>query len=197
MWTPIDTQFYGPRAPVAIACLYDHGTASLFRSILEGLGAVTHLHDIGTPEDFLKVIGQEESAPPYLIISGHGGEKGIHFGEFMKGIDTSTLIGEDMPPSVIAGRVRVPGTFIVNICCGCGTQEMADAFLSGGASAYIGTDPDPMAFDHTVFISQLFHSIIRSKMTPFEAWQKAAVYDKATTRYHFFDAKGKHSLFEG
>ena len=152
MWTPVDTHFFGPKTPISIACVHDHGNALVFRRLLEGLGAVTLFHDIGTPGDFLKVIAQKESAPPYLVISGHGGDNGILFGDYMDGIDISSLISGDMPPASIAQHVRLPGSVIVNITCDGGTQEMADAFLSGGAVAYVGTDPKPTAVEHPIFL---------------------------------------------
>ena len=198
MWTPIDTQFFGPKAPVAIACVYNHESALVFRRLLEGLGAVTLFHNIGTPEDFLKVIGQEESAPPYLVIAGHGGDHGLMFGEdYMEGIDVSMLTAGSLAPGGIAERVRLPGCVIVNIACDGGTQDMANAFLSGGAQAYIGTDPNPNAAEHPIFLGHFFHSIIRRHKTPFEAWRKAAGYDYRSCLYHFFDKDGKHTYSEG
>ena len=81
----------------------------------------------------------------------------------------------------------------MNIACDCGSQEMADAFLSGGAEAYIGTDPNPMAVEHPIFLGHFFHSIIRRNRTSFEAWEKAAAYDNRSCYYHFFDKNGKHT----
>jgi hypothetical protein len=47
----------------------DSDNAHVFREILEKIGAITLLHSIGTPDDFLSVIGQTDSAPPYLVIT--------------------------------------------------------------------------------------------------------------------------------
>lgn len=194
MWTPVDTKFFGAKTPVAIACIHNHESALVFRRLLEGLDAVTLFHNIGTPEDFLKVIEQDESAPPYLVVAGHGAENGILFGDdYMDGIDVSMLVSGCLPPSGISERIQLPGCVIVNITCEGGSQEMADAFLSGGAQAYIATDPNPNAAEHPIFLGSFFHSIIRRKKTPFEAWQKAAAYDNRSCRYHFFDHTGKHS----
>jgi transposase InsO family protein len=70
----------------------DSDNAHVFREILEKIGAITLLHSIGTPDDFLSVIGQTDSAPPYLVITGHGGEHGIEFGTYgPSSIDVSSL----------------------------------------------------------------------------------------------------------
>ena len=177
-----------------VACIHDQENARIFRSLLEGFGAVTLLHNIGTPVDFLKVISQQESAAPYLVIAGHGGNHGIEFGDYMDGIDTSMLIDGSLPPDAIAAGVQLSGCVIVNITCDGGSQEMADAFLAGGAEAYIGTDPNPSAAEHPLFISHFFHSIIRRQMTPLEAWTKAASYDQRSCLYLYFDQNGKRSI---
>ena len=194
MWSPVDTEFFGPKTPVAIACVHDHENALVFRRLLEGLSAVTLFHNIGTPEDFLKVISQDETTPPYLVISGHGGDHGIEFGEYMEGIDVSMLVDGSLPAEAIADRVRLPGCVIVNITCDGGEDEMAKAFLSGGAAAYVGTDPNPNTTEHPIFLGHFFHSIIRRKQTSFEAWKKAAEYDKRSHCYHYFDNKGRHTI---
>lgn len=193
MWTPIDTQFFGPKTPIAIACVYNHSTASVFRYLLEELGAVTLFHSVGTPGDFLKVIAQDDSAPPYLVIASHGEEGGLHFGDFMEGIDISMLTAGCLPPRAISEHVKLAGCVIVNIACDGGSEEMADAFLSGGARAYIGTNPNPNAAEHPIFVGHFFHSIIRRNKTPFEAWEMAAAYDHRSCYYHFFDKEGKHT----
>ncbi|MCM3267727.1 hypothetical protein [Paenibacillus elgii] len=78
MWKPVDTRFYAKRLPIAIAAIDDGGEANFIRTVLEQFNTVTLFHAIGTPGDFLQVIGQgEENAPPYLIISAHGDKGGL------------------------------------------------------------------------------------------------------------------------
>src|SRR5690606_27571246 len=136
MWRPIDTEFYGPRLPVGIANIGGDGPG--LRNLLEGLKCVVHLHWIGTPGDFLKVIAQGAAVPRYLFIDGHGTEEGLHFGTYGDEVDTSVLKGESLPPSVIRERVNLPGSTVVNLACLGGHRAMADAFLAGRIQAYIG-----------------------------------------------------------
>ncbi len=196
MWTPIDTQFHGPKTPVGIVCVHDPANARLIRVLVEGLWAVTHYYDIGCPGDFLSVIAQEETAPPYLVIAGHGGDRGIRFGDYDESIETSRLVDGDMPADCIAEDVKLSGAVIVNLTCDGGSMDMARAFLAGGAKSYIGTDPNPLAIEHPLFIAHFFHSIIRKKMTPFDAWQGAAAYDDQSRRYLYFDRDGRKRLEE-
>jgi hypothetical protein len=111
-----------------------------------------------------------------------------------QGIDVSMLVDESLPPSSIAAHVKLVGCVIVNTTCDGGCEEMAEAFLAGGAKAYIGTDPNPNATEHPLFISHFFHSIIRRKMTPLEAWRKAAEYDHRSCLYQFFDKDGRQRI---
>ena len=194
MWNPIDTHFYRKKLPVSIVNIDYYSMAPLYRQILEDMGAVVHLHNIDVPTDFIQVIGQEECAPPYMIIASHGEENGIVFGDYMSTIDTSMLVEGIMPFDYIAKHIKLPRTFIVNLACYGGTPETAKAFMSGGIVGYIGTDPNPNAVEHPLFISHFFHSLIRRKMSPIDAWKKAAAYDNRSRRYIMYDAEGKHQV---
>lgn len=194
MWNPVDTQFFGPKTPVGIACVHDSEGAHILRNVAEGFQTVTHYYSIGCPTDFLKVLAQEETAPPYLLVSGHGGDHGINFGTYADGIDTSSLIEEDMPATSIAQHVKLPGTMIINTTCDGGSNDMAQAFLSGGALAYIGCTSNPLSIEHPLFVAHFFHSISRKKLSPYEAWEKAAAYDDQSRRYLYFDQKGRKYL---
>lgn len=62
-------EFYNPRTLVAVAAVGEASEAFLVRSILESLNAAVLLHLIGTPEDFLRVIGQGQAAPGVMTIT--------------------------------------------------------------------------------------------------------------------------------
>ncbi|MCP3773030.1 hypothetical protein NLX71_06810 [Paenibacillus sp. MZ04-78.2] len=124
MWKPVDTRFYVKRLPVAIAVIGDTGEANFIRMVVEQLSMVPLFHTIGTPGDFLQVIGQgEENAPPYLIISAHGDKGGIIFGEYIEEIDVSSLHDEVMLPETIGQAINLPGTVVINTSCSGGVEE--------------------------------------------------------------------------
>lgn len=107
----IDEQFYTPRLPVSIVALPNSSHEVYpMRDLLEGFNCVSTVHWIGAPMDFLKVLGQGETAPRYLLIAGHGDEeKGYYLGEYATFIDTSMLRDQYMPAEVIAPVVNLPG----------------------------------------------------------------------------------------
>jgi hypothetical protein len=173
----VDEMFQAPRAPVAVVAIGDSGEALLVRSVLESLGAAVTLHLIGAPEDFLRVLAQGESAPRYLVICGHGDEKGFVFGEYADGIDISALSNGSMPPAAIAGRADLPGKIVVSTACYTGTKAFADAFRAGGAAVYVAPDGDPHGADAPLFVHLLFHRILRKGVSPEEAFREVLQLD--------------------
>ena len=196
MWNPVDTSFFSKKLPIEIANVVDTCHSVMLRGLLEELGAVVLVHNIGCPQDFLKIIGQGEAIAPYLIIACHGDDNGIVFGDYMEGIDASMLVKESMPADCVVNHVKLPGCFVINLGCGCGDEKMARAFLSGGVNGYVGTDPNPNASNHSLFLAHFFHSIIDHKKTAVEAWEAAAAYDSESRLYLLYDKDGKHQAPE-
>jgi len=156
----IDETFFAPRTPVSIAAIGDSGEALLIRSCLESLGAAVTLHLIGTPGDFLKVLNQSRDATRYLVISGHGDEIGFVFGEYHSGIDFSVLTKGSLPATALSGRINLPGTIVISTACDTGSPQMAEAFLKGGAAAYIAPNGYPGGSETALFVHMLFHQIM-------------------------------------
>jgi len=173
--TSIDTQFDYPRLPISIVALPNDFEARALREILEMcFDCVVTVHWIGTPEDFLKVLGQGETAPRYLIIAGHGDDTGYYFGEYIPEIDTSMLRNEHMPPEVIAPVVNLPGCTVISSACAGGIEPMGKAFIQNGKiGAYIACRDYPDGTDMPVFLVNFFFYSLRKKLSDREAWQMA------------------------
>jgi hypothetical protein len=176
MHTPIDMQFFSPRLPISIIALPNDFEARAMREILEMFfDCAVSIHWIGTPADFLKVLGQGEGVPGYIIICGHGDdEKGYYFGEYGNGIDTSMLRDQHMPAEVIAPVVNLPGCTVISTACGGGSDAMGKAFMQNGQiTAYIACRDYPHGTDMPVFLVNFFFYTLRKKLSMHEAWQKA------------------------
>lgn len=171
---PVDTRFFGPRTPVAIVDLGATAEALLARAMLESLGAAVMLHQPGTPEDFLLVLGQSEAARRYLVLCGHGDEDGLILGDYAPGIDTSALAGGRMAPATIAARAHMPGRIVVSTACMTGTDAWGKAFLAGGACAYVAPDGYPEGADVPLFLHHLFHQLLAHNASIETAWRHAA-----------------------
>lgn len=196
LWRPIDTEFYVPRVPVGLIALPDSDVPSI-RAWLESLNCVVHVHWIGTPSDFLKVVSQGAAVPRYLLIDGHGSEEGLHFGSYGEGIDTSMLVNGYLPPDVIRGRADLPGCTVVNLTCAGGTQRMAEAFLAGKAQAYIGSRDYVDGFALDLFLHNFVYNITMRKLSDRDAWYRAVADTdhEETDTICFYHADGKEERF--
>jgi len=195
MQAPIDTQFYCPRLPISIVALPNDFEARAMREMLEMyFNCVVTVHWIGTPTDFLKVLGQGESAPRYLIIAGHGdAEKGYYLGKYIPEIDTSMLRDEHMSAEAIAPAVNLPGCTVVTTSCGGGAEAMGKAFVHNGKiGAYIGCRGYPDGTDMPVFLVNFFFYVLRKNLSDREAWLKAmrVVDNPAIYQISFYHADG-------
>lgn len=183
----VDETFYSPRTPVAVVAVGDTGEALLVRSILENLGAAVLLHLIGTPDDLLRVLGQGDASPRYLIICGHGDKNGLVLGEYGAGIDVTELVDGSMPPAAMAPRIVLPGRLVVSTACVTGSDAFGAAFLRGGVAAYVAPDDYPDGGDAVLFVHLLFHRILRGA-APAAALREIQRYDEAFGMFRMFAA---------
>ncbi len=201
MTRAIDEQFHTPRLPVSIVALPNSDLeAQAIRAVLEWLNCVVTIHWVGTPMDFLKVLGQGETAPRYLLISGHGDEdKGYYFGEYADFIDTSMLRDQYMPAEVIAPVVNLPGCTVISSTCAGGVDAMGRAFThTGRIGAYFGCREYPNGDDMLVYLVHFFYNILRKKLSDREAWHKAmaAIDQPEIYQIRLFHADGTEDLYE-
>lgn len=185
----VDESFLVPRRPLSIVAIGDQGEALLLRAILENLGAAVRLHLPGTPEDFLRVIGQGESAPPILIISGHGNEKGFIFGEFAPEIDVSMLSDGHLGADAIAARAQLSGAAVISTACGTGAKGLAAAFLGGGASCYVAPEGYPDGADAVLFVHRLMHGVLRDGFPLAEAFARAQYAVDPENRFTIYSSE--------
>ncbi|MGH2544632.1 MAG: hypothetical protein ACRDIB_17710 [Ardenticatenaceae bacterium] len=141
------------------------------------LDCVVTIHWIGTPTDFLRVLGQGETAPRYLMIAGHGDEEeGYWLAEYADFIDTSMLRGEYMPAEVIEPVVNLPGCTVISTACGGGTEAMGRAFTRNGkVNAYMGCRIAPYGAAMDVFVVNFFYNVLHKKLSDRDSWHKAMV----------------------
>lgn len=193
MWEPVDTRFMFRRHPVTVVAIGDSGEALLIRALLEQLGAVVHLVWIGTPGDFLEVLREGQTAP-YVVISCHGDDNGLCFGEYIPEIDTSMLVKGSLPPVSIAQAIHMPDRVVINTGCYGGSDAMVQAFMAGGLKAYIGATDAPAGTAIPLFIMHFFYQLFEKKATYQAAWEHAAAYDDTSRLFVLHDSDGRHAL---
>jgi hypothetical protein len=171
---------------VAVVDIGSGHEALCVRSVLENLGAAVTLHAIGTPGDLLLALGQGDSAPPFLVLCGHGGDKGVVLGSYGPGIDTSMLVNGCLPPVSLAGRVALPGCVVLSLACRTGSPEFAAAFLAGSVRAYIAPTDYPSGPDALLFLHHYFFQVLHRRESPALAWKHAHDYDADAAMFQFF-----------
>ncbi|MGD9803678.1 MAG: hypothetical protein AB7E81_13325 [Hyphomicrobiaceae bacterium] len=184
----VDETFDFPRMPISVIAVGDVGEAFLVRSVLEGLGASVLFHLIGTPNDFLRALGQGEAASRYVVICAHGDENGFVFGDYGAGINIASLTDGSMPPESIADHVNLPSRVVVSTACGSGSEAFAAAFLKGGVSVYIAPNDSPEGSDAGLVIHMLFHQIMGRGASPETALARVHAYDSALKPFVAFRA---------
>lgn len=174
MTRPVDCEFYVPQVPVCVASVFADARATTLRSLLEGIGCTVHLSRPGTPGDFLRLVDQRTSPPACLVILGHGTPDGIHFGSYdAPGLDASMLRNECLPAEAIRGRACLPGCVVISGTCHGGHPAMAEAFLGGGARAYIGCNASGPGVVMNMFITTLLYHLVAARRSDREAYDRA------------------------
>ncbi len=197
MWKPIDTEFFVPLLPVSLVHV-SGGGGELTRATLEALGCVVLVHRVGTPLDFLRVLGQGDQAPRYMVILGHGDENGLVFGDYGPvTADAPPLREGSLPPEAVAGRVHLPGCTVVSYSCCGGTDAMARAFLAGGVAAYIGCRTEVQTVALTLFLFHFLFGALHKKLPDADAWRQAvrAVDHPELDRMRFWHGDGREEPF--
>lgn len=197
----IDQQFFTPRPPISIAVLPNADLeAQAMRAVLENLGYVVIVHWIGTPGDFLTVLGQGDGAPRYLLIAGHGDENdGFYLGEYADFIDTSMLRRHYLPAEAIAPVVNLPDCTVIASACAVGVEAMGRAFTGRGTvRAYIACRAYPDGSDMLMFLVSFFHALMRKHLSDHDAWRHALITTDAPEVYaiSYFHGDGTEDRFQ-
>ena len=116
MWRPIDTEFYSPRLPVSIVDVEGDGVG--LRTLLEAFQCVVHLHSIGTPNDFLKVISGRR-----FRLRHHRRPRNRARAAFPRGYRRSRLARAQEGCPAGADRNAKPAT-VINLTCLGGERRM-------------------------------------------------------------------------
>lgn len=188
----IDGEFFWPRKPIAIIAVGDSGEALLLRAILESLGAAVTLHLPGTAEDFLKCLGQGEAAPEYIIISGHGDDRGFVIGSFSPEVDATVLVDGSLPASSMRNRINLPGKVVLSTACQTGSNDFARIFLDGGVRAYIAPSNYPDGAAVPLFLHSLFYELLHRNRRLNEAMQQAENFNTSELSLLLFGEAGEH-----
>jgi len=159
---------------VTLLVVGDSGEALLLRAMLENLGVQVFTQFIGTPSEFLNILSEQNSLSAIWILSAHGNENGLIFGEYGEGTDVSMLIDEAMPPSVLEKLgCTLDKKLIISTACCTGTMQFVTSFHNLGAEYYAAPESYPDGAFVPVFLNVVFYNLFVEKMPIKKAFEMA------------------------
>lgn len=156
------------------------------RSNLEWWGVKTNLYWIGQARHLLELLGGEEKRSEYILLGGHGTQKGFCLPELAKELEQEQPFSGNLGPEVIKKHLRFEGNMIISNACMTGTETVAAAFLDQGASYYIGPKDYPEG-NATLHFTNCFYYFLFCQQQSIEvAFQKAKYQDQETQLFELF-----------
>lgn len=159
---------------IMIASLPDTSLEALaLRAFLEAAGRSAELRLIATPDQLYGVLEAPELAPDLLILCAHGCDGGLYFGQLVPELGQNLSPEGFLPPTALGGRVNLPGCAVLCTACDSGAAMLADAFISGGAVAYVGPKGQPEGSDMLLAAQHIVHAFVNQRCSMMSARQAA------------------------
>ena len=95
-----------------------------------------------------------------IVLSFHGDERGLLLPALAEECRSLYPYGDVIRPADFNQFLALDGNVVLNPACMGGTSSMAEAFLSGGASAYAGPDDYPDAAASTKYVLDFLYAYL-------------------------------------
>jgi hypothetical protein len=177
------------KQPIGIIVGPDVGNeAEAIRQTAEYFGFQVIIKHLGRPNDFIQILaGQDQllNSLKIWIFSVHGGE-----GQFLlPELDDSVYEPNEPRGKLGATHIRsiakLKKQTIINTGCTLGHQDLAQAFLSTGAKAYIGVNDYVEGNASLLFVHRLLYELANKVKLP-TAFKKASKIDQETALFQLF-----------
>ena len=172
-----------------VVCDNSDAEARAIRSALEWFNVRVFTYWIGRGNDLVEILSGRDiyRDSDHLIISGHGDEGNL----LMPHVDPGVLeLGEprgNWNPDTVRKYAKLPPLLVFCSACGLGYPEMANAFLDGGARAYIGAADYPHGHAALFIVLRFYYELMSRKCSEREAFERARSQDKDTAMYQWFE----------
>ena len=151
----------GPATTVVIAALPDGALEALaLRSVLEASGHDVHLRFIATPYHFRQLVAAQP-VPDMLVICCHGADGGLYIGPVADSVGGHELVNGSLMPECFASHVALRGCTVLCTACDAASATLAQAFLQGGARAYLAPAGEPDGNDMLLAAHVVLHGLLR------------------------------------
>ena len=131
----------------------------VIRAAAEHFGASVTVTWIGNSA---QVVDYLSSCPPQdvIVLSFHGDERGLLLPTLGEDVRSLFPYNEVIQPADFAEFLDLDGSVVLSAACLGGTPAMAQAFLSGGASAYVGADGYPDTAASTKYVLDFLYAYL-------------------------------------
>ena len=106
--------------------------------------------------------------PPHdlILLAGHGAPDAVRLPPLEESVAATYPYRDRITATQFRAFVRLEGACVVSLCCESGTPAMADAFLSGGASLYIGPSGSPDGSAALMYALELLYAVLVERKPP-------------------------------
>ena len=129
------------------------------RAVAEHFGAQVTMTWAGNSAQIMEYLSARP-AVDVIVLSTHGDDQGMLLPPLAEECRGLFPYFDVIRPADFAEFLSISGSIVVNHACMGGTPEMAEAFLSGGASAYIGAKAYPDTAASTKYVIDFLYAYL-------------------------------------
>ena len=158
------------------------------RSVLESCGLAVELYGIGQPRHLASALSGRGigGAPDFVILVCHGLDGEVLFDELAPELQAVQPFSR-MGPSEVREHYRLSAPVVVSTGCETGTDAMAAAFLSSGATQYVAPPHLPDGDSSLLLLHMLFYGLSLGWSLD-DALQRAVTFDARLTPWRLWPA---------
>lgn len=175
-----------PYPQVTIINIADALEAIALRAALEWWNVEVHLRHVGAADQLVALLDGTIALSPLVFLMCHGDERGILLPELAPELEQAQPFSGAVGPDELRHVLQLPGCVVVNTGCATGTQELAAAFLDGGASVYMGPAGYPDAPASLFFCLAFAYGHLVRGYALAGAHRRATEHDGETAQFQYF-----------
>ncbi|OAV42838.1 hypothetical protein [Lewinella sp. 4G2] len=174
-------------AEVDIIDLGDFMECTALRACLENWSVKVNLYGIGQPNHLVALLDGQEKRSGFIILCGHGDERGIHLEELGESLRAGQAFNKYLGSAEVEAHLKFNNSLVLSTACMSGTDAMADAFLSRGVEQYLGPGDYPEGSSALYFaISFCYQYLVRGRSVR-DSYEIARSTDEETGMFRLFE----------
>lgn len=137
----VQGELYWARVDIVDIALEAQGTA--LRTLLDQFLMLVRRFPVGQARHLLALLAGNEPTADYVVLSCHGEGGAILLPELHPRFEETQPLHGRVTADDVRKFARLPGRVIIATGCGTGNDELAQAFLDAGCTAYVAPTGGP------------------------------------------------------